>query len=130
MKPGEEEMIFIATRVGAASRNEKLLPEFEQGSRSEKEVGFPDRFANFDLVAAENSSIVELFSVPCITCRAKLKVRHVSAIGQILACPRCGGMVQIVAPEGWKPPVEAPPPKRESPTEKGGGSGEACSRSR
>ena len=56
---------------------------------------------------------MELFTVPCITCRAKIKVRHVSAIGQILACPRCGGMVQIVAPEGWKPPADAPPPKRE-----------------
>ncbi len=52
---------------------------------------------------------MELFSVACITCRAKLKVRHVSAIGQILPCPRCGGMVQIAAPAGWKPPaVETP----------------------
>ena len=66
---------------------------------------------------------MELFSVPCITCRAKIKVRHASAVGQILACPRCGGMVQIVAPDGWKAPAEAPPPKREpapkkAPTEK------------
>ena len=61
---------------------------------------------------------MELFTVPCITCRAKIKVRHVSAIGQILACPRCGGMVQIVAPEGWKPPADAPTPKREPATKR------------
>lgn len=66
---------------------------------------------------------MELFSVPCITCRAKIKVRHASAVGQILACPRCGGMVQIVAPEGWKAPAETATPKREPapktvPTEK------------
>ncbi len=58
---------------------------------------------------------MELFSVPCITCRAKIKVRHASAVGQILACPRCGGMVQIVAPDGWKAPAEAPPRREPSP---------------
>ena len=56
---------------------------------------------------------MELFSVACITCRAKIKVRHVSAIGQILACPRCGGMVQITAPDGWKPPADTGPATRE-----------------
>jgi len=56
---------------------------------------------------------VELFSVACITCRAKIQVRSVSAIGQVLACPRCGGMVEIIAPPGWKPPpmAKALPPK-------------------
>lgn len=34
--PGEEEMIFIATRIGAASRNEKLLPEFEKAADPKK----------------------------------------------------------------------------------------------
>ena len=34
--PGEEEMIFIATRVGAASRSEKLLPEFEKAADPKK----------------------------------------------------------------------------------------------
>lgn len=50
---------------------------------------------------------MELFSVACITCRAKIQVRSVSAIGQVLACPRCGGMVEITAPPGWKPPPVA-----------------------
>lgn len=57
---------------------------------------------------------MELFSVACITCNARIKVRSVSAIGQILACPRCGGMVQIEPPAGWKPPPEGVAPK--SPT--------------
>ena len=50
---------------------------------------------------------MELFSVTCITCRSRLKVRHESAIGQILACPKCIGMVEIKAPPGWKPPAKA-----------------------
>lgn len=57
---------------------------------------------------------MELFSVACITCNARIKVRSTSAVGQILACPRCGGMVQIEPPAGWKPPPEGIAPK--SPT--------------
>jgi hypothetical protein len=30
-----------------------------------------------------------------------LKVRDASAIGEIHACPKCGSMVQIAAPQGW-----------------------------
>jgi hypothetical protein len=41
---------------------------------------------------------VELFKITCVTCQARLSVRNASAIGQILACPRCGSMVQVVAP--------------------------------
>lgn len=51
---------------------------------------------------------MELFSITCTTCRARLKVRDAAAIGQILACPKCGSMVQVVAPEGWQPPPAAP----------------------
>lgn len=47
---------------------------------------------------------MELFSVACITCRAKIKVQSTAAIGQVLACPRCGAMVEIAPPLGWKPP--------------------------
>jgi hypothetical protein len=47
---------------------------------------------------------VELFAVICETCTARLKVRDMRAIGQILACPKCGGMVQIAPPTGWTPP--------------------------
>jgi hypothetical protein len=41
---------------------------------------------------------VEPFFVICETCRARLKVRSESAIGQIHACPRCESMVLIAPP--------------------------------
>jgi hypothetical protein len=41
---------------------------------------------------------VEPFKVTCVTCRARLTVRDESAIGQILACPRCSSMVHVAAP--------------------------------
>jgi DNA-directed RNA polymerase subunit RPC12/RpoP len=41
---------------------------------------------------------VELFSIVCTTCQAKLRVRDQSAIGKILACPKCGSMVMVDAP--------------------------------
>jgi hypothetical protein len=44
---------------------------------------------------------MELFSVTCTTCKSRLKVRDASAIGNILACPKCGGMVMIKAPANW-----------------------------
>jgi hypothetical protein len=44
---------------------------------------------------------VELFSITCQTCEARLKVRNRQAIGQILACPKCESMVQVVPPPGW-----------------------------
>jgi len=50
---------------------------------------------------------MELFAILCTTCQAKLKVRDVAALGKILACPKCGSMVQVVAPPGWKPPDPA-----------------------
>ena len=49
-----------------------------------------------------------LFTITCTTCKAKLKVRDAAAIGHILGCPKCGSMVQVAAPEGWKPPESAP----------------------
>jgi hypothetical protein len=45
---------------------------------------------------------VELFAIQCTTCQARLKVNDESVIGQILACPKCGSMVQVVPPVGWK----------------------------
>jgi hypothetical protein len=45
---------------------------------------------------------VELFTIQCTTCRARLKVTNESAIGDILACPKCGSMVQVVPPVDWK----------------------------
>ena len=47
---------------------------------------------------------MELFAISCTTCQARLKVRDPSAIGKILACPKCGSMVQVAAPSGWTPP--------------------------
>lgn len=44
---------------------------------------------------------MELFKITCVTCRARLGVRDVGAIGKIIACPRCGSMVQVTKPEGF-----------------------------
>lgn len=52
---------------------------------------------------------MELFSISCPTCGARLKVRNAAAIGQILNCPKCASMMQVAPPAGWTPPVEAPP---------------------
>lgn len=58
------------------------------------------------------------FTIQCTTCQAKLKVRDESAVGQILACPKCGSMVLVEAPAPISgsahhlapPPVEPQPP--------------------
>lgn len=36
-----------------------------------------------------------MFTIHCTTCNAKLTVKNESVIGQILACPKCGGMVLV-----------------------------------
>jgi DNA-directed RNA polymerase subunit RPC12/RpoP len=54
---------------------------------------------------------VAAFSLTCTTCRARLRVRDDSAIGQILACPKCGSMVLVQAPE----PAAATPEVRATP---------------
>ena len=38
---------------------------------------------------------MEPFSIHCVTCKSKLTVTKPSLLGQILACPKCGSMVQI-----------------------------------
>jgi hypothetical protein len=48
---------------------------------------------------------MELFAIKCTTCQARLKVRDAAAIGQILACPKCGSMVQVAPPTGWRTPT-------------------------
>ena len=53
-----------------------------------------------------------LFSISCETCTARLTVRDQNAIGQVLACPRCGSMVMVEPPEGWTAPVRQVPPRR------------------
>ncbi len=47
---------------------------------------------------------MELFKIICETCAARLKVSHPSAIGQVLACPKCGNMVRIEPPDDWQMP--------------------------
>jgi hypothetical protein len=42
-----------------------------------------------------------LFSIACTTCRARIAVLREEAIGTILGCPKCGGMVLIAPPENW-----------------------------
>ncbi len=64
----------------------------------------------------EKLGIVELFKITCVTCRAGLSVRNESIIGQIIACPQCGSMVQVVSPgEPEGPPAEAGSPGRAGP---------------
>ncbi|MCH8839902.1 MAG: hypothetical protein IH831_04360, partial [Planctomycetes bacterium] len=58
---------------------------------------------------------MELFKITCVTCRAGLSVRNESIIGQIVACPRCGSMVEIVSPgEPGDPPAEPEGPPAEA----------------
>lgn len=45
---------------------------------------------------------MELFTIQCTTCKARLIVKDESVIGDILACPKCQSMVQVVPPVGWK----------------------------
>ncbi|MCI0357113.1 MAG: hypothetical protein L0211_01340, partial [Planctomycetaceae bacterium] len=58
---------------------------------------------------------MDLFAIICTTCKSRLRVREVGVIGQILPCPKCGGMVLIKAPEGWEPGKPLPPPRPEPP---------------
>lgn len=59
---------------------------------------------------------MELFTITCTTCQQRLKVRDASTIGEIQICPKCGSMVLVEPPEGWretpadKPQVPAPQP--------------------
>jgi len=47
---------------------------------------------------------VELFAIHCTTCKARLIVKDESVIGDILSCPKCHSMVQVVPPPGWSSP--------------------------
>lgn len=44
------------------------------------------------------------FSLICKSCAARLKVTKASAVGQLLACPKCGTMIHVTPPAGWTPP--------------------------
>lgn len=46
---------------------------------------------------------MEPFSITCTTCKSRLKVKNQAAVGQLLKCPKCGGMVLVKLPEEAKP---------------------------
>lgn len=50
--------------------------------------------------------MVVSFAVRCVSCHGRLRVTDEALIGTIVACPRCGSMVQIEVPD----PASAPPP--------------------
>lgn len=52
---------------------------------------------------------MEPFFLRCETCQARLRVRDERFLGQVQSCPKCGSMVQIVAPAGWLAAGEVTP---------------------
>jgi hypothetical protein len=50
------------------------------------------------------------FRVQCETCHARLKVSDAALVGQIHACPKCGGMVLLAAVAGDSSAAVTPPP--------------------
>ena len=53
---------------------------------------------------------MEPFKITCVSCRAVLTVRKESMIGQIIACPRCSMMVQVLPPAGYDSAANSPAP--------------------
>ena len=53
---------------------------------------------------------MELFAITCTTCQQRLKVRDASTIGEIQICPKCGSMVLVEPPAGWRETPEDEPP--------------------
>lgn len=66
---------------------------------------------------------MELFAIHCQTCQARLKVRNATIIGDIVACPKCGSMVLVEAPEGWEGAAEPVAAAAEAPPKKSQQSG-------
>src|SRR5580765_5441801 len=56
---------------------------------------------------------MDLFAITCTTCKSRLRVRDPAAVGQILSCPKCGGMVMVKPPPVWN---EANEQKSDLPT--------------
>ena len=46
---------------------------------------------------------MEPYLIICNSCAARLKVTNEALIGQRLACPKCQTMIEVVAPQGFKP---------------------------
>jgi DNA-directed RNA polymerase subunit RPC12/RpoP len=60
-----------------------------------------------------SGEVMDLFTIICTTCKSRLKVRDPAAVGQILACPKCGGMVMVKPPPAY---VDAADQKSDVPT--------------
>ena len=58
---------------------------------------------------------MEPYLIICSSCAARLKVTNEALFGQRLACPKCQTMIEVVAPEGFKP--SAPPEATRADTE-------------
>ena len=54
---------------------------------------------------ARTKEVMEPFSIICHSCAARLKVANPELIDQTLACPKCGSMIHVQHPTGWKPPI-------------------------
>ena len=54
---------------------------------------------------ARSRKVMEPFSITCHSCAARLKVANPELIDQTLACPKCGSMIHVEHPTGWKPPI-------------------------
>ncbi len=114
VKPDDagQETIFITTRAAAAKRKD-VLPAESAKSNVPSPCSGHTRRRRYTILRVVNSAVevvatpaseqaVELFSIQCTTCRVRLKVKDESIIGDILACPKCGSMVQVTAPEDWR----------------------------
>jgi hypothetical protein len=64
--------------------------------------------------ASRETPTVEPFFIRCETCRARLRVRDERFLGQVQSCPKCGSMVQIIAPAGWLAASDAAAVSQES----------------
>jgi hypothetical protein len=42
---------------------------------------------------------VEPFTIQCGTCQSRIRVRNPKLIGEIVSCPKCNGMIQVVDPQ-------------------------------
>ena len=79
--------------VGAGSfqwvRNRVVLRLVRQPEKKDMNCGPPFRQKK------TYNSCMELFTISCETCHARLNVHHEDAMGQIHPCPRCGSMVLV-----------------------------------
>ncbi|WP_254507591.1 hypothetical protein [Anatilimnocola floriformis] len=61
---------------------------------------------------------MESFTLTCTTCKSRLKVRDTGVVGQIMACPKCGGMV-LIKPDPQVAPGQSSAPQNARSNETG-----------